>query len=52
LTTFSRALPSQSTSLSIGQAFLFCPHKRLLLNEHALSLVALAGAAKANHYGT
>ena len=51
LTPFSRALPSQSTSLGVGQAFLFRPRERLLFDQHALSLVALAGTAKAHHDG-
>jgi hypothetical protein len=52
LTPFSRALPSQSTSLGVGQAFLFRPRERLLFDQDTLSLVALAGTAKAHHHGT
>jgi len=52
LTPFSRALPSQSTSLGVGQAFLFRPRERLLFDQYTLSLVALARTAKANHYST
>lgn len=51
LTPFSRALPSQSTSLGVGQAFLFRPPEGLLFDQHTLSLVALAGTAEAHHHG-
>jgi hypothetical protein len=51
LTPFSRALARQSTSLSVGQAFLFRSQDRLLFDQHTLSLVALAGTAKAHHHG-
>ena len=51
LTPFSRALSSQSTSLGVGEAFLFRPHERVLFDQHTLSLVALAGTAEAHHHG-
>jgi hypothetical protein len=52
LTSFSRALSSQSTRIGVGQAFLFRPHERWLFDQYTLSLVALAGAAKTYHHGT
>ncbi len=45
------ALSSESTSLGVGQAFLFGPRERVFFDQHTLSLVALAGAAKAHHDG-
>jgi hypothetical protein len=51
LTPFSRALPSQPTRVGVGQAFLFRPCERLLFDQYTLSLVALAGTAKAHHHG-
>jgi hypothetical protein len=52
LTPFSCALPSQPTTLGVGQALLFRPRERSLFDQHTLSLVALAGTAKAHDYGT
>jgi hypothetical protein len=51
LTPFSRSLANQSTSLGVGQAFLLRPRERLLFDQHTLSLVVLAGTAKAHYNG-
>jgi hypothetical protein len=51
LTPFSCPLSSESTSLGIRQAFLFGPRERVIFDQHTLSLVALAGTAKAHDNG-
>ena len=52
LTAFSCPLPSEATTLGVGQALLFRPHERSLFDQDTLSLVALAGTAKTYHHGT
>jgi hypothetical protein len=49
LTPFCRPLSSQSTSVRIGQAFLFGPRERVMFDQYTLSLVTLARAAEAHH---
>ena len=51
LTPFSRPLSRESTSLGVGEAFPFGPRERVIFDQHTLSLVALAGAAKAHDDG-
>lgn len=50
LTPFNRTLPSQSTSLGVGQAFLFGSLERGFFDEHTLTLVAPAGTAEAHNH--
>jgi hypothetical protein len=52
LTALGRAIPSQSTSLGVGQTFLFRPCERFFFHQYTLPLVALTGTAKANHHRT
>jgi hypothetical protein len=50
LATFSRALPSPSTSLGVGQTFLFGTRKRLLFDQDTLPFVPSSRAAEPNHH--
>jgi hypothetical protein len=52
LTTFSRALPRQLTSLRIGQALLFRSCECLFFDQYTLSFVPLARTTKANNHGS
>ncbi|OFW22699.1 MAG: hypothetical protein A3H97_06635 [Acidobacteria bacterium RIFCSPLOWO2_02_FULL_65_29] len=51
LTTFGRAIPSQSPRLGVGQAFSLRSRERLFFDQYALPLIALARTAEANHHG-
>jgi len=51
LPTLGGAIPSQSTSLAVGQAFPFGSRERLFFDQHTLPLVALARTAETNHDG-
>jgi hypothetical protein len=51
LTPFSRPFSRESTSLGVGEAFLFGPRERVIFDQHTLPLVALAGAAEAHDDG-
>jgi hypothetical protein len=50
LTPFSLPLPSQSTSLGVGQALLFGPLERGFFDQHTLALVSPAGTAEAHNH--
>jgi hypothetical protein len=52
LPPFRRALLCLAARVTVRQAFLFRPGERVLFDQHALPLVALAGTAEANDHGT
>ncbi len=51
LASFSCALTGKSTSLGIGETFLFRPSQRAFFHQYALPLISFARTTKADDHG-